>query len=109
MVEITRYRAGELDMTSTVPSEVFAQMKEERPGELKVSPYLAVYYYGFNLKKEPFRSNAKLRQALSMAVDRETIAEKVVGRGELPAYGWVPPGIPGYDARRFPYKNMSIC
>ena len=105
--ELNRYRAGELDITFSVPSESFAQMKKERPDELRVSPFLAVYFYGFNLSKPPFKDNLKLRQALSMAVDRETLVENVIGRGELPAYGWVPPGIVGYEPRQFLYANLS--
>ncbi len=106
-VELNRYRAGELDITSTVPTGAFQQMREERPDELRVSPSLAVYYYGFNLTQPPFKDNPKLRQALSMAIDRETIAENVVGRGEEPAYSWVPPGTNNYDPRRFAYADMS--
>ena len=105
--ELNRYRAGELDITFSVPSEAFAQMKMERPDELRVSPFLANYFYGFNLSKPPFRDNLKLRQALSMAVDREALTEKITGRGELPAYGWVPPGIVGYEPRQFLYANLS--
>ena len=107
MVELNRYRAGELDITATVPSEVFAQMQKERPDELRVSPYLAVYYYGFNMTRPPFRDNPKLRQALSMAIDRETLTEKIIGRGEVPAYGWVPPGIENYEPRQFHYAKLS--
>lgn len=107
MVELSRYRAGELDITASVPSEAFAQMKKERPDELRVSPYLAVYYYGFNLARPPFRDNPKLRQALSMAIDRETLTEKIMGRGEMPAYGWVPPGIESYESRQFSYARLS--
>lgn len=107
MVELNRYRAGELDITASVPSEMFAQMKNERPDELKVSPYLAVYYYAFNLTRPPFKGNVRLRQALSMAIDRETLTEKVIGRGEIPAYGWVPPGIENYNPRKFLYANLT--
>ena len=106
-VELSRYRAGELDVTFSVPSEAFEQMRKERPNELRVSPYLAVYYYGFNLTKPPFKDNPKLRQALSMAIDRETLTEKVTGRGEAPAYGWVPPGTSNYKPRQFLYANMT--
>jgi oligopeptide transport system substrate-binding protein len=106
-VELNRYRAGELDVTFSVPSEGFEQMQEERPDELKVSPYLAVYYYGFNLTRPPFRDRPKLRQALSMAIDREILTENVTGRGEAPAYGWVPPGTGNYEPRQFLYANMS--
>jgi len=106
-VELNRYRAGELDITFSVPSEAFEQMRKERPNELRVSPYLAVYYYGFNLTKPPFKDNPKLRQALSMAIDRETLTEKVTGRGEAPAYGWVPPGTNNYEPRQFLYATLS--
>jgi ABC-type oligopeptide transport system substrate-binding subunit len=106
-VELNRYRAGELEITASVPSEAFEKMKQERPGELRVSPYLAVYYYGFNLTRPPFKDNPKLRQALSMAIDRETITDVVIGRGETPAYGWVPPGTSNYESQQFPYAKLS--
>jgi len=61
MVELNRYRAGELDTTRTIPPEAFAQMKAERPTEVRVSPALGVYYYGFNMTKPPFADNANLR------------------------------------------------
>jgi oligopeptide transport system substrate-binding protein len=105
-VELNRYRAGELDITDSVPTEMFARVREERPGELKVSPYLAVYYYGLNLNKPPFAGAPLLRQALSMAIDREVLAESIIGRGEQPAYSWVPPGVDNYDAPRFPYADL---
>lgn len=107
-VELNRYRAGELDITDTVPTEMFARVREERPGELKVSPYLAVYYYGLNLNKPPFEDAPLLRQALSMAIDRKVLAESIIGRGEQPAYSWVPPGIDNYDAPRFPYADLGV-
>lgn len=105
--ELNRYRAGELDITESVPPEVFGQVRAERPDELRVSPYLGVYYYGFNLTRPPFEGNPLLRQALSMAIDREVLAEQIVGRGETPAYSWVPPGVDNYDAPRFTYAGLS--
>jgi len=106
-VELFRYRAGELDISSTVPTEAFAQVRAERPAELRISTFLSTYYYGFNLNYEALGSNPKLRQALSMAVDREALTAKVVGRGEQPAYSWVPPGVDHYEPRRLPYAEMS--
>lgn len=106
-VELNRYRAGELDMTATVPPEAFAAVRKERPDELRVAPYLGVYYYGLNLTREPFKDNPKLRQALSMAIDREDLTEKITRRGEAPAYSWVPPGVDNYEAIRAPYAGMS--
>jgi len=107
MTELNRFRAGELDITSSIPSGAFAQMQAERPDEVRTSPSLGVYYYGFNLSNAKFANNQKLRQALSMAIDRDAIATKIVGRGEQPAYSWVPEGIVGYQPRRLSYETMT--
>ena len=105
--EILRYRAGELDITGNVDSSYFESMKETRPTELRVAPYLGVYYYGFNLAKPPFASNRQLRQALSMAIDRELLVSAVTKRGEVPAYSWVPPGIENYEPQELSYKELA--
>ncbi|MEM7502743.1 MAG: peptide ABC transporter substrate-binding protein [Pseudomonadota bacterium] len=107
--ELRRYLAGELDITSTVPSEAFERMQRERPNELRVASSLGVYYLGFNLTKPKLRDNPKLREALSLAIDRELIASQVVGRGELPAYSFVPPGIANYEPPSFPYASWTAA
>jgi len=105
--ELNRYRAGELHITSTVPPDNFAQVQEELGDQLHVSPYLGVYYYGFNLTKPPFKDNPGLRQALSMAIDREQLTSKVTGRGEAPAYSWVPPGANNYAPPALSFSAMT--
>ena len=105
--ELTRYRSGALHITANVPAEAFQTVKEQFPDELRVAPTLGVYYYGFNLTRPPFRGAPELRQALSMAIDREVIAEKIVGRGEPPAYGWVPPGVSNYESPRFSFASLT--
>ena len=105
-VELNRYRAGELDITRAIQPELFQQMLEERPDEVRVSPALGVYYYGFNMDNERFSDNMKLRQALSMAVDREAIVS-LLGRGEKPAYSWVPPGTRNYDPQVYSWSGLS--
>ncbi len=106
-VELNRYRAGELHITDQVPLESFAQVRAERPDELRVAPYLSIYYYGLNLERPPFRDNPELRRALSMAIDREVLTELILGRGEAPAWGWVPPGVDSYEGQRFAYADMD--
>jgi oligopeptide transport system substrate-binding protein len=107
VTELNRYRAGELHMTSTVPPDNFAQVREEYGDQLRVAPYLGVYYYGFNLTKPPFKDNPGLREALSMAIDRDVLVEKITGRGEAPAYSWVPPGVDNYEPRRLAFADMT--
>jgi ABC-type oligopeptide transport system substrate-binding subunit len=106
-VELYRYRAGELDITSTIPTEAFASVRAERAGELRVAPLLSVYFYGMNLNHPELGGKPELREALSMAIDRETLVAQVVGRGEAPAYSFVPPGVANYAAPSLPFAIMS--
>ena len=105
--QLNRYRAGELHITSSVPPDNFAQLREDYGDELRVSPYLGVYYYGFNLTKPPFKDNLALREALSMAIDREELVKSVVGRGEQALYGWVPPGVDNYTPAQFGFAALD--
>lgn len=94
--ELKRYRAGELDLTYRIPVDQIAWARQNLPNETRITPFFGTYYYAFNLTKPPFQDNLKLRQALSLAIDRETIVEKVMRGGEVPAYGWVPPNTLNY-------------
>ena len=105
--ELIRFRAGELDITENVPSTSFAMVQEQFPNELHVAPYLGIYYYGYNLSSSIFADKLALRRALSLAVDRELLVEKVTGRGEKEAYGWVPPGFEGYQSQSIDASNMT--
>jgi oligopeptide transport system substrate-binding protein len=94
--ELKRYRAGDLDWTGTVPHNQIKWIRENLSDQFKVSPYLGIYFFGFNLERPPFRGQPGLRRALAMAVDRSIITEHLTGGGELPAYTFVPP-LPGYS------------
>ncbi len=100
--ELRLYESGEIDITSEVPNTHFGSLRAKRPQELHSAPYLAVYAYAVNLQRLPDR---EARLALAMAVDRERITRQVTGAGELPAYGWVPDGFPGYEPARFDWAR----
>ena len=93
--ELNRYRAGELDLTETVPARQIPWLRQNLPDELHIAPYLGSYVFGFNTTQPPFRDAPKLRKALALALDREILTSKISGAGELPAYSWVPP-VSGY-------------
>ncbi|WP_298639635.1 peptide ABC transporter substrate-binding protein [uncultured Cardiobacterium sp.] len=105
--ELKRYRAGELDMTYEIPLDQIKWLRENLKDELKTGPLLGAYYYGFNLTRPPFKDNPKLREALTLAIDRDIITNKITGTGETPIYGIVPPGIAGYDNYRPAYAGLS--
>ena len=94
--ELKRYAADEFDSTYEIPLVQAKTLRARYGKELHVAPYLGSYYYGFNLSKPPFKGNPKLRQALTMAIDREVIVGKVMNGVALPAYSYVPPGTWNY-------------
>jgi oligopeptide transport system substrate-binding protein len=107
--ELTRYRADQLHVTATVPRSQLDWIKSHIGGELHIAPQISTYFYGFNLDREPFKSHRELRQALSMVIDRERLAESVLRAGELPAYGWIPPGMHDYSSQSFNYRAWPMA
>jgi oligopeptide transport system substrate-binding protein len=61
-----------------------------------MGPYLGTYFIGLNLQRPPFADNPDLRLALSLAIDRDALAQQVMHGAQAPAYGLVPPGTAGY-------------
>ena len=105
--EMKRFRAGELDITNDVPSDQIKWAEKNLTVEFHNSAYFGTYFYGINLTREPLGSNLNLRQALSMAIDRETLTDKITQGGELPAYSWVPPGVPAYQQQNLSFAKTS--
>ena len=105
LTELNMFRARELDITATVPGSHVAALRESHPDELRIAPSLAIYYIAFDLSEAPF-DNPELRQALSMAVDRDALVE-VIGRGEQPAHGLVPDGVRDYRPARFDWAALD--
>ena len=92
---LKRYRAGEFDIMTSFPTDQYAWLQENHPGEARVAPFAGLYYYVMNNQEPPF-DDERVRRALSMAVNREVIGSQVLGTGEIPAYSWVPPGMANY-------------
>ena len=101
-----RFRAGEIDVGRDIASEQIDWLRENMADSLRIAPYAGVYYYVFRTDKEPF-DDVRVRKALSMAVNREVIMDKVLRTGELPAYSFVPPGTGNYGEPQYAdFKGM---
>jgi oligopeptide transport system substrate-binding protein len=107
--ELTRYRAGGLHVTYVVPRGQFDWIQANLGGQLHIAPQLTTYYYGFNLDKAPFKDHPGLRRALSMVIDRDKLVHSVLRVGELPAYGWIPPGVSHYTSQSFDYRDRPMA
>jgi len=97
-----KYEGGEFDFLRLVPQAVTAQLKAQGNKELIIGGELATYYYNLNTKLKPF-DNPKIRKALSMTLDRQTIVDKIAQGGQLPAEGVVPFGMT--DENGGEYRN----
>ena len=102
--DVNRYKAGEIDIVYTVPINQFAQLKKTMGDQLDVSPQLATYYYEFNTTRPPF-NDSRVRRALNMALDKDIIAEKVLGQGQRPAWLISQPDIGGVELRNPEYAS----
>jgi oligopeptide transport system substrate-binding protein len=89
------YRAGQLHLTSALPVSRIEANRRERPQEFRADPYLATYFYRFNIRR-PYLSDPRIRRALALAIDRQAIADKVLHGGGQPASAFTPPGMEGY-------------
>jgi oligopeptide transport system substrate-binding protein len=103
---LKRYRAGEFDVVRDLPNDQLGWLRQNLPKELHVAPYAGVYYYAMNTTKPPF-DDKRVRVALSMAINRELLVDKITTAGELPAYGFVPDGTANYVPRRLAWRTMS--
>jgi oligopeptide transport system substrate-binding protein len=107
--ELTLYRADQLDVTDVIPRSQYGWIHSHLADQLHVAPELGVYFYGFNLQRAPFKGAVKLRRALAMSIDREKLAQLVLRSGELPAYGWVPPGVANYTPQSPEYRSLPMA
>ncbi|RYF49462.1 MAG: peptide ABC transporter substrate-binding protein, partial [Comamonadaceae bacterium] len=98
--EYKLYQAGELDMTRGVPAGSFPRLKVERPAELKSIPSLSLRYFSLN-NSDALLADKRVRQALSMVIDRDILVERILADGQIPAYSVLIDGIAG--ARVVPY------
>jgi len=90
------FERGKLDVLSRIPA--YDQKKYEEKGQVRVVPFLATYFLGFNLKKPPF-NDRDFRRALAGAIKKEELV-RALGTGETPASSWIPRGLEGY----YPYR-----
>ena len=87
---IPSYKSGGLDLTfQSLPTDQFDSLKAKYPKEIHVFPWEAMSYYDFNATNPELANNKKLRQALSMGIDREKLAKEVMRDGYLPLYSTV--------------------
>ncbi|MFC3395461.1 peptide ABC transporter substrate-binding protein [Brenneria rubrifaciens] len=90
-----RYLSGDIDITESFPKHLYQKLLKDLPGQVYTPAQLGTYYYAFNTQRAP-TNDVRVRKALSYAIDRKVIAEKVLGTGEKPAYHFTPDVTAGF-------------
>ncbi|HVZ92176.1 MAG TPA: peptide ABC transporter substrate-binding protein [Rhizomicrobium sp.] len=106
---LKRMRGGEFDLLDdSLPPQKIDWLRKNMAKELRLAPFILSQYVQFNLKRKPF-DDIRVRQALSLAIDREIICSRVERAGEQPAYALIPPGIAGYSGRaQAKFRSMPM-
>ena len=93
------YENDEIDITGVGLFDLDRILDPTEPlnQELIIAPPdFNISYIGFNAQMAPF-DDSNFRKALNHAVDKELIAREVLSGLVVPAYGILPPGLPGYN------------
>ncbi|MBS0472219.1 MAG: peptide ABC transporter substrate-binding protein [Proteobacteria bacterium] len=92
---LRRFRVHALDTQTPIPLTQIDWLRRTMPEALHLTPFLGLSYISINLRRPPL-DDIRLRRALNLALDRETLTDKVLRLGEAPAYTMVPPGVANY-------------
>ncbi|MHB1205697.1 MAG: peptide ABC transporter substrate-binding protein [Rhodospirillaceae bacterium] len=92
---LARFRSGEFDVNMDLPANQVDMLRAELPAETRIDPALITYYLAFNTTLPKF-ADKNIRRALSLGLDRDALTDKVLRRGEVPAFSFVPPPTANY-------------
>lgn len=98
-----KFKAGEVDWAHGIPLDLIDEIKL-RP-DYQVAPQVATYYYLFNMTRKPF-TDVRVRKALTMALDKQELVDKVTKGGQLATTSMVPV-MAGYEPAKGPAFNVE--
>lgn len=104
--EFKRFQAGEIDVTYDIPVNQLEELKTTMPDSLFISPSTETTYYSFNLTR-PELQDVNVRTALSWAIDRELLQDKIVKGGAIPSYSYAGGFDPDYKGPMMPGAEMA--
>lgn len=102
------FRAGQLQITSTLPLAKIGVYRAEQSPHFQPHVFLATFFLRFNTARPPL-DDARVRRALSLAIDRERFVRDVMRGGPTPAGHLTPPGTAGFDAGLPPRQDVATA
>jgi oligopeptide transport system substrate-binding protein len=92
------FRAGQVHLTYGIPIDKIARFRNDAPAELRLDPFLQTHFLRFNVTKPPL-NNPKVRRALALAIDRDSISHHILRDSRPVATHFTPSDCAGYTAR----------
>lgn len=93
---VKRFKTGEVDIFDAYPNSQKKALEKELGSEVTAAPYLGTSYITFNQRQDVFK-DVRVREALSLAIDRQTITDRIFQLGEPIACAIVPPETANYE------------
>lgn len=102
------YEAGNIDSVREIPLADIDRIKADATlsKELTIAPDLCTYYYGFNTKASVV-DDVRVRRALSLAVDRQSLIDNVLKGDQEPAGWFSRPGLAAAPTREN-YPDLGV-
>ena len=106
-VDVKLFESGQNDWVYMIPPGSYDSYLKKYPKETRNTPLLALRFFSIQTQA-PFFKDVRVRQALSMVLDRDILAQKVTADGQLPAYGLIVKGVEGADRIDYEWANWPM-
>ena len=94
------FQNGELMLTKDVPTEEIPRLLHDHESQFRIEPMVGTYLLNFNMDR-PYFQDVRVRKALSIALDRDYIAELLMQETYTAANGLIGPGVTDADGTSF--------
>ncbi len=108
-VALTRYLAGEINFVMDVPAGQFPRLNADYPNEALSLPNPCSYSYVFNHTEggPDATKDPRVREALSLALNRDVIVNNVLAGGQQPSFTFTHWAVKGWEAPDLPIMSMD--
>ncbi|WP_189444341.1 peptide ABC transporter substrate-binding protein [Salinicola rhizosphaerae] len=106
---LNRFRAGEVDMTGSLPLGRIEWARENLPDALHETPILATFYFAFNQRPGSVFNDRRIREALNLALRRQIITHQITKLDQPSAFSLVPTAISDYDGPQFDFADQPMA
>lgn len=107
-IEEPAFRGGRIHLTDALPISKVNTYRSERPEALRIARSFGAYFYRINVTRPPL-DDARVRRALSAAVNRTLLTGALLNGVYEPARAFTPPGPAGYEPPQLAVDDPELA